>query len=295
MDTVQGVGDKVKVVFDGQMFKSDGKTILGADNKSGVTTLLANAVNLKKESLDSNILYFFPVREEAGIMGSSFFVFPEGKIKYVFNVDNGDTPGVFVYRSLGYQTFKIEISGKSAHAAKNYNLGKDAIKAAGRLLCALPTGKNEKEGWTMNIGKICGGSAINVVCDKVVLDGELRAFKVGTMSLLKNKITNICSRVGEKTGCKISLLPDKASFIAPFHGDRKSEISQISSQAALAVGLKPVFKEVFSTSDANSFSAKGFSVISVSRGGENGHSNKESLKLKDLIKASVLVLQLAKL
>ena len=101
MDTVQKTGDQVSPVVRDGVIKSDGTTILGADNKAGVTSLLVAAGTIKKDYLNINLLFFFPTREEAGVMGSSRFEFDKSKIKYVFNIDSSDTPGVFIYKSLG--------------------------------------------------------------------------------------------------------------------------------------------------------------------------------------------------
>src|SRR5258706_8730922 len=141
MDTVAGKNDKIEVLFDGKTFKSNGKTILGADNRIGICSLISLA-NIDKSKLKNNVLLFFPTHEESGKMGSSLFKFEKSKIKYFFNVDGGDAPGVFVYKSLGFHTFRIHVHGVSAHAAKNYEDGKNALLAASELVTKLPMGRN---------------------------------------------------------------------------------------------------------------------------------------------------------
>lgn len=283
MDTVQKEGDDIKVKFDGKLFKSDGKTILGADNKAGVTALLAVARKIESKKLKHNLLFFFPTREEAGLMGSSLFSNKGvGKIKYFFNLDGGDKPGVFVYKALGCEGFTINIKGKAAHAAKEYDKGKDAIKAAGLLINLIPTGKNAKNGTTLNIGKIAGGASTNVVCDSVELKGELRGFTQKAMTNLQKVILAKSKIVEKKLGVKIEVVFNEHSAIPPFSGNPNTEICNFCKKATKKAGLAPKFEKAFYTCDANFYSSKGYEAINVSRGGSNAHSNNESLLLSDL-------------
>lgn len=282
MDTVQSDGENIVVKSDGKTFKPARKTILGADDKAGVSCLLSIAASVSPKDLKHNLIFFFPTREEAGVMGSKFFNFNKTKIKYVFNVDSSDTPGVFIYKSLGFENFTIKIEGKSAHAAKAYEEGKDAMIGAGKIISTLPIGRNTREGWTLNIGKISGGKGTNVVCDNVVLEGETRAFSSETMKKTEKKISDVCQEVSKKMNLTVRFEIDKDSYIPPFSGEAKSELTDECKRATIKSGAKPIFKESFSTSDANMYSGKSYKVISVSRGGKFAHSTNEILEIKEL-------------
>lgn len=292
MDTVQGTNDKVKPIISNGFVKSNGKTILGADNKAGVATLLTVAKLINKQSLKNNLLFFFPTREEAGIMGSSQFVFDKSNIRYIFNLDSSDKPGMFINKSLGYENFEIVVKGLSVHAAKSYDRGVDAIKAAGILISRLPIGKNMEEGWTLNVGIINGGSGTNIVCDEVVLKGEMRTFDEKTACNLRQQIVRICNEISVLTGAKISFVLDKHSAIPPFVRHVDSNIIGLCDKACKKQNLEFILKESYSTSDSNFFSAKGYDVISVSRGGENAHSKNEVIRISDLKKTLELVVEM---
>lgn len=290
MDTVQKEGDIVKVKFDGKTFRSDGTTILGADDKAGIAALVGAAKDLKKDKLKHNVLFFFPTREETGMMGSSLFNKKGiGKIKYFFNLDGGGTPGLFVYKALGFKNFLIKVKGKAAHAAKEYEKGKDAMKAAALLITLLPIGKDTKEGSTFNIGAIEGGSATNVVCDLVELKGELRGFREDTMARLKEVVLKKAKEVENKTGVKIEVIFDEKGAAPPLIGNSDNEICDLCKKVALKIGLKPSFSEAFYTCDGNFYSALGYATITVSRGGSDAHAKTESLLLADLEKTVELI------
>lgn len=64
LDTACTTQEKVKHVFEGDMIKTDGKTILGADDKAGMVVIL-NMIEKKVPGL-----YFFFIGEEVGCIGS---------------------------------------------------------------------------------------------------------------------------------------------------------------------------------------------------------------------------------
>lgn len=282
MDTVQKSGEIVKPSVKDGVIISDGTTILGADDKAGVASLLEVVRTINQKKLKNNVLFFFPTREEAGIMGSSFFEFNKSKILYFFNLDSPDGPGVFIYKSLGYLNFEINIEGLASHAAQNYNRGIDAIKAAGLLLAKLPLGKDEKCGRTLNIGIINGGFGTNVVCDKVIMKGEMRAYEPDVFEQIKKDIRKECTEISKLTKSKINLKIDEESYISPFIGSPKGKITKICQDACKKVGIKFILKQSYSTSDSNFYSSKGYPVVSVSIGGGAAHSVNESLKIVDL-------------
>ncbi len=288
LDTVQSVDDLIIPQFEQETFKSNGQAILGADNKSGVSSLIMAAQNLDKNKLNHNILFFFPTREEAGVMGSSLFKFDKD-VKFVFNVDSSDTPGIFIYKSLGYINFEINVLGLSAHAAKDYEAGKNSILIASELITSLPLGRDLKEGWTFNIGQINGGKSTNVVCELVNLKGEIRAYDQSTMNKIAGLVQQKCDAVAKKHQIKIDFILDKSSLVPAFNGQTSGPIIEAVTQACQQNGLKAEFKSSFSTSDANNFSGQGYSVLSVSRGGKNAHSVQETLSLKDLKNAVAIV------
>ena len=63
-DTVGSIKKKVTHVFDGDIIRTDGKTILGADDKSGVALML----HMIRNHIEG--LYYFFIGEEVGRVGS---------------------------------------------------------------------------------------------------------------------------------------------------------------------------------------------------------------------------------
>lgn len=96
LDTACKDQTQVSHVFDGKFIRTDGKTILGADDKAGVTIMLY----LIKNNVPG--LYYFFVGEEVGCIGSGLAAkFGEFKGKYdrIISFDRKDTSSIITYQS----------------------------------------------------------------------------------------------------------------------------------------------------------------------------------------------------
>lgn len=290
-DTVLLEGQRVIPRRVGEKMISDGKTILGADNRAGISALLGVAVSLDKQKLKNNVLLFFPVHEEAGKMGSSEFKF-SGKVKYVLNVDESMAPGNFVYASLSHLSYKIRVRGKATHAAKHYEKGVSAIVAAAKLINKLKLGGDREKGWTMNLGVIEGGKAINIVPDYVEIRGEVRAYEQRVLTNKLQEIKRAIVKTIRETNTKIELRLDEDDFVQPFGGKLGGKLQEICREGSKKLGLRAKFVRSFSSSDANSFAYLGYETISVARGGSNPHSTGETFKIGDLDKTQNLLMEI---
>ncbi|KTD11032.1 carboxypeptidase G2 and to acetylornithine deacetylase/succinyl-diaminopimelate desuccinylase [Legionella gratiana] len=65
-------------------------------------------------------------------------------------------------------------TGKSAHAGRDFSAGRNAICYLAEAVCAINLLNGKREGVTINIGKISGGQALNVVPDKAVAQIDIR-------------------------------------------------------------------------------------------------------------------------
>ena len=75
----------------------------------------------------------------------------------------------------GSSVFDIVLHGKAAHAGRAKEEGRSALEAAAELVVALERLNGQYEGVTMNVGKIEGGSAVNIVPDLAVVRFGARA------------------------------------------------------------------------------------------------------------------------
>ncbi|KTD60149.1 carboxypeptidase G2 and to acetylornithine deacetylase/succinyl-diaminopimelate desuccinylase [Legionella sainthelensi] len=82
--------------------------------------------------------------------------------------------GTLAKNRKGSGKLTLIASGKSAHAGRDFSAGRNAICYLAEALCAINALNGTRDGVTINIGKIAGGQALNVVPDKAVAQFDIR-------------------------------------------------------------------------------------------------------------------------
>ncbi|HEX6983459.1 MAG TPA: amidohydrolase [Balneolaceae bacterium] len=99
--------------------------------------------------------------------------------------------------------FKVEIIGKGGHAAAPH-LAVDPVVMAAQVVNQLQTivsrNVDPTEPAVVTVGKIAGGSAHNIIPEKVEILGTVRTFNKGTADMIKNRIEKIVKSVTEASG-----------------------------------------------------------------------------------------------
>ena len=95
----------------------------------------------------------------------------------------------------GNDTFIFTVNGKSSHAARPHE-GIDAIVMAAHIVTACQTIVSRHidpfEQGVVTIGTINGGTAENIIADRVTLRGTLRYFKDDARKTIRRELENIC-------------------------------------------------------------------------------------------------------
>lgn len=291
MDTVESGETAIKPVVIKNKIKSNGATILGADNKASVASLLEALKEISAWHNHPTIIAVFSTKEESGQMGISLLNIPE-KIDFAFNIDGKGPVGSYVYKALGETPFKVEIIGKSAHAAIEPEKGVNAIKTAALIISQMKIGRS-KEGNALNIGKIVGGKANNIVPDEVILEGQMRAFTEKNLAKGLVTIEKAISTVCKKTGCSYKFIANLEERTPPFSFSINHRIVKIAKDATKSLGLPFSLNKGYFTCEAN-FLAKKYPVLNICRGGKMPHSKEESITIKELNLLNTLIKQLVK-
>jgi tripeptide aminopeptidase len=124
MDTVEPGSNKKAVVQDDHTITSDGTTVLGADDVSGIVSILEAARVLKKKKIPHrSIEILFTFAEEVYIKGSGVFDYSVVKAKEAYVLDLDGPVGTAAYKAPTLVAFTAEIIGKAAHAGFARNRG----------------------------------------------------------------------------------------------------------------------------------------------------------------------------
>lgn len=163
MDTVApGIGKKPVFHEDGTI-TSDGTTVLGADDLTGVIAILEGIRAVQEAEIPHrDIEILFAAAEEPFTRGSSEFDFSQMKAKESYVLDVTGPVGTAILQAPTILSFEAAVKGRAAHAGFEPEKGIHAIQTAARAIAALRLGHVDEE-TTLNVGLISGGSVVNAV------------------------------------------------------------------------------------------------------------------------------------
>ncbi|MCU0645153.1 MAG: M20/M25/M40 family metallo-hydrolase [bacterium] len=288
-DTVRSTAN-VKPIINNGIIRSDGSTILGADNRSGVALILyVIAEILEKKLRHRSLEIVFTVAEELGMYGALALDFDRLSAREGYIFDCSAKPGSYVGEAPTAYDFTINCKGRSAHSAVSPEKGINAVSMALEIMNQFPVGRINKN-TVANIGTIHGGSADNVVPDQVNFTGEFRSFSPSEIERIKTNIETSCRSAGKKYGGTC-----EASFKVGFEGykfDSQMPVIKHLHQAMQQMNLVPNPMVYPGGSDVNVLNANGIKAVNVGIGASNPHSNEEQIALADMVKGAELLMRL---
>nr|WP_279591726.1 M20/M25/M40 family metallo-hydrolase [Paenibacillus sp. F411] len=290
MDTVTpGKGVKPELGEDGYI-RSDGTTILGADDKAGLAALLESIRVVQENNLPhGQIQFVITAGEESGLVGSRALQPDLLDADFGFALDSNGEVGSVAVSAPTQARIQMVIHGRSAHAGVNPEDGISAIQVAAKSIAAMKLGRIDKE-TTANIGKFQGGGPTNIVCDYVQIDAEAR-------SIVQEKVEQQISNMREALETTVREYGAKSEFrseiIYPAYSyNEHDEVVQLAKRAIEAAGLKLSLFTSGGGSDANVFNGLGIPTVNLAVGYENIHTTKERIHADNLVKAATIVLSL---
>lgn len=100
----------------------------------------------------------------------------------------------------GSGNFSIAVQGRAAHAGRNPEEGRNAVVAASELAVAIAHLNGLREGVTLNIARIDGGGALNVVPDSAVLRFNIRTREPADEAWVLGEIDGLLERLRTREG-----------------------------------------------------------------------------------------------
>jgi tripeptide aminopeptidase len=296
MDTVEP-GVNVKPVVKNGLFKSDGTTILGSDDKSGIAVLIECMRIIKENNIPhATIELIFTVGEEVGLLGAKNLQYENISAKYGYVLDVKD-PNIIITHAPSAIRFIVTITGKDAHSGMEPEKGINSIHLAAKAIANLPVGRIDHE-TTLNVGLIDGGVATNIVPRTTRIKGEARSHDDNKLKGLTQNIIDTFESV-VKTCPKFEdpdtkrILPDidiqihedfQATHISDDH-----PVVQIASQAASLLNRSLNIAHSGGASDANIFCQNGIITGVLGTGMTDIHTVNESIQLDDMIRTVELI------
>ncbi|OMF35303.1 hypothetical protein BK133_11435 [Paenibacillus sp. FSL H8-0548] len=292
MDTVSpGVGIKPQLDDDGYI-RSDGTTILGADDKAGISAIFEAIRVIQEQSIPhGRIQFVITVGEESGLLGARSLDASRLEAKFGYALDSNGAIGDIAVAAPTQAKVTIKMFGRSAHAGVNPEDGISAIQIAAKAIARMPLGRLDEE-TTANIGRFEGGGATNIVCDYVKLDAEARSIVQHKLDNQVEAMRKAVESAAEEFGGRGEL--DSQVIYPAYQHEDDAPVVQLAMKAIHVIGRTPRTFHSGGGSDANIFNGFGIPTVNLAVGYEHIHTTKEQIKVENLVKTAELVVEIIK-
>lgn len=275
------------------LITTNGKTLLGADDKAGIAEIitameyLANHPELKH----GKIRVGFTPDEEIGRGAHKFDVKKFGA-DWAYTVD-GSQLGELEYENFNAASATITIEGKSVHPGYAKNKMVNAIGIANEFLSLMPPNEvpeltEDSEGF-FHVHTI-KGDIENAMFQLIIRDHDEERFKARKEMLLaiKDKLnTKHETVVAIRIEDQYRNMKEKIEPL--FH------IIEIAEEAMLKIGVTPIIKPIRGGTDGSQLSFMGLPCPNIFAGGHNFHGKYEYIPLESMQKAVETIVKICEL
>lgn len=290
LDTVEPCHAKKIVVTEDRVIRSDGTTILGADDVSALAAVLESLRTLVETGIPHrDIELLFTVAEETHLQGSRHADLTRFSAGAAYVLDANQSPGLGVVAAPGHVSFEVDIKGHAAHAGINPEEGVSAITVAARAIADMRLGRIDA-GTTANIGRIEGGTVTNIVADHCHVTAECRSLDWRRLEEQADHMRSCLKTAAAEAGARITI--GETIDYYPYSVASDSLAMRQFLAACEALSIKPQLLTLGGGSDMNVLVRGGLSGMVLSCGMQLMHSCQEYLTIDDLMMTTELVLRL---
>jgi glutamate carboxypeptidase len=261
-----------------------------ADMKGGLSVMLAALKAVERSSNADRIGYEVVINsdEEVGSLASAPLLAQAARGKRAaLTYEPAALPdGTLAGARPGSGNFAIVIRGRSAHAGRNPEDGRNALLAAADL--ALRLDKMKREGLSVNPSRIEGGSPSNVVPDLAILRVNMRPRTPEIESLAKREIDELVAAVTAEREVEIKLSGGFGRPPKPLTPEAEALFGLVK-RAGADLGQAIAWRPSGGVCDGNNIAACGVPVVDTMgvRGGKI-HSMEEFLITESLSERAAL-------
>lgn len=248
---------------------TDGLTLLGSDDKSGICEIIEAAIYLLNhpEIKHGDMYMAFGPDEEIGRGADNFDVnsFP---VEFAYTVDGGPL-GELEYECFNAAGAKIEIKGLNVHPGSAYGLMINAASIACEIQSLLPKEQvpeltKEREGFFM-LAEM-GGNIEKANLSYIIRDHDAEKFLAK-----KQLLTNIVNDLNKKYGNVIQLDIKDQYYNMREIIEKDMTCVNVAKKAMENLGIKPLVQAIRGGTDGSKISFMGIPTPNLFTGGENFH------------------------
>lgn len=283
--------DVLHEVIGHDLITTDGTTLLGADDKAGITIIMSMAEYLYKhpEFKHNDIQIAFTPDEEVG-RGTEHFDIDRFHADYAYTIDGGHI-GELAYENFNAYRVVVTIEGKSIHPGTAKNKMINASYVAMEFDRLLPS--QRKPEFTEKYEGFHHLTRIDGTCEKARMEYIVRDHD---FSMLKNQLDDfkrIQAYLNSFYGKELVQVTMQEQYLNMKEVIEKTPhiISQVE-KAMKDVGITPMIEPIRGGTDGAMLSLKGLPCPNLGTGGFNYHGPYEFVSITMMKKGVELLLRL---
>ncbi|KRO00518.1 peptidase T [Companilactobacillus kimchiensis] len=276
------------------LITASGDTLLGSDDKSGVSEIITTMEYLlaHPEIKHGKIKIGLGPDEEIGTGAKNFDVKDFGA-DFAYTVDGGPV-GQLEYETFSAAGLKVHITGKDVHPSGAKNIMINSLLIANEFQSALPADEvPERTDGRQGFFLLCDQAGS---IDHTDMSYIIRDFERSGLEDRKNKVTEIVKQLNAKYGegtVKIDMADQYYNMIDVMKDHM--DVVKIAEQAMKNLNIEPDEAPVRGGTDGSTISFMGLPTPNLFAGGENMHGRFEYVSEEAMEKAVDVVLEIIKL
>ena len=273
---------------------TNGKTLLGADDKAGIAEIVSAMAYLKEhpEIKHGKIRIGFNPDEEIGEGAHKFDVEKFG-CEWAYTMDGGEV-GELDFENFNAAAAKIIFKGRNVHPGYARHKMINSIRIANQFISMLPRHETPEhtegyEGFYHLIG--IQGDVEQTTLSYIIRDHDRSRFESR-----KREMAHLVRKINAEFGEDIAVLELRDQY---YNMREKIEpvmhIIDTAFAAMEAVGVKPNVKPIRGGTDGAQLSFKGLPCPNIFAGGLNFHGRYEFVPVQNMEKAMKVIVKIAEL
>lgn len=275
--------------YQGQtLIVTDGTTLLGADDKSGIAEIMTAMAYLAAhpEIEHGKVRVAFGPDEEIGRGADRFDVAHFG-CDFAYTMDGGPV-GELQYESFNAAGARLHFHGKNIHPGTAKGKMINAVQLLKDFLSALPEDQVPEK--TDGRQGFIHPMEAQVTVDQGQLDLIIRDHDRQAFQAKKDLVQSIVDKMNAAYPVPVLSLEMKDQYYnmaEVIEQDMKSV--ELAKSAMEAIGIKPIIEPIRGGTDGSKISFMGLPTPNIFAGGENMHGRYEFVAVESMVKATQVI------
>lgn len=276
------------------LITTDGTTLLGADNKAGITeimTAMAYLIN-HPEIQHGEIRIAFTPDEEIG-RGPHKFDVDRFNAEYAYTVDGGPL-GELQYESFNAADARITFTGNSVHPGTAKNKLVNAARIAAAFINKFP--EQETPEHTEQLEGFYHLISMEGDVERAEVNYIIRDFDRDKFAERKSMVEKLVDQIRkEYKAVQVELKITDEYYNMREKIEPVKEVVDIAYQAMENLNIKPIVQPIRGGTDGSQLSYMGLPTPNIFTGGENFHGKYEYVSVDNMEKATQVIVEICEL